>query len=297
MQSKKVQKAVFIVAGLGTRFLPYTKAQPKEMLPIVDKPIIQYLVEEAVEAGITEIIFVTAKGKESIENHFDKSFDLEHSLTKKGKLKLLEEVKKIERLASVSYVRQLDQIGDGHALLCARPWISDDEPVLMVFPDYIMPKQNQTFVKMIDAYNKTGKTVIATDYVPESQVSKYGVVDFEDTGDNNVINLKGFVEKPKTIAEAPSNLINIGYAVIPPSFWESMNGANSTVGDGEIRVADTYTYLLEQGESILAIKPEFQGYDCGQPIGFIKATIEFALSREEFRDELTEYLKAKAKEL
>ncbi len=290
----KVKKAVFIVAGLGTRFLPYTKAQPKEMLPIVDKPIIQYLVEEAVEAGITEIIFVTAKGKESIENHFDKSFDLENSLTKKGKLELLGNIKKIEQLASFSYVRQLEQLGDGHALMCAKPWIAPDEPVLMVFPDYIMPKSNNTFAKMIEAYDSTGSTIIATDYVDESQVNKYGVVDFTNTDSEGIINLKGFVEKPKSILEAPSNLINIGYAVIPPFFWENMTSSNS-IGDGEIRVSDTYTQMLANGDTILAITPTKSGYDCGQPVGFIKATIDFALDRPEFAQELKAYLQEKVK--
>ena len=171
-----IRKAIFVVAGFGTRFLPITKSVPKEMLSIVDKPIIQYLVEEAVECGIEDIIFVTGRGKNSIENHFDKSYELEQTLVEKNKQELLEEVEKISKLANFAYVRQPIQKGDGHALLCAKPFIDPNESVLVVFPDYLMPKTNKTFAKMIEMHQKTREIVLATDFVPMEEVSIYGVL-------------------------------------------------------------------------------------------------------------------------
>jgi UTP--glucose-1-phosphate uridylyltransferase len=290
----KVTKAIFVVAGFGTRFLPATKAQPKEMLPIVNKPIIQYLVEEAVEAGIEEIIFVTGRGKTAIENHFDLSYELEDILNKKGKTKILEEVSAISNLASFAYVRQPIQKGDGHAIMCARPFVDPDEPVLMIFPDYLMPKSNNTIKKMLQSYEKNGKTVIATDEVPMDKVSGYGVIAYSDIDGGEIVKVNKFVEKPKT-EEAPSNLISTAYAVLSPEIWPYLETATDSVGDGEIRVADAWIKMIEDNHEIYAVKPENPGYDCGSIIGFLKATVDFGLEDKGAKDEFRAFLESRVK--
>ena len=287
---KKVKKAIFVVAGFGTRFLPVTKAVPKEMMPIINKPIIQYLVEESVEAGIEDIIFVTGRGKNAIENHFDKSYELENTLVEKGKHKLLGDVEKISKLANFAYVRQPVQMGDGHALLCAKPFIEEDEPVLVIFPDYIMPASNKTISKMIKFYEEYNEPIIATDFVPESKVSQYGILDYDRRHDGDIVNVTRFVEKP-SVEEAPSNLINNGYAVIDSTVWAHLEQAQSTVADGEIRVADAFIKMTDVGQMLHALKPIKPGYDCGNALGFLKATVDFALSREDLKEEFTEFLK------
>jgi UTP--glucose-1-phosphate uridylyltransferase len=285
-----ITKAIFCVAGFGTRFLPATKAQPKEMLPIVDKPIIQYLVEEAVQAGIKEIIFVTGRGKNSIENHFDKSFELESSLVEKGKHKLVDDVDKISKLANFAYVRQPIQKGDGHALLCAKPFIDPTETVLVIFPDYLMPAKNHTLSKMIDIYREHRQPVIAADTVSDEKTHLYGVMAFEETGIDNIVKVKEFVEKPKQ-GTAPSNLINAGYYIITPEVMNELSLSEGTAGDGEIRVADAFVKLTKKGHDIYALKPDQQGYDCGDKIGFLKATVDIALDREDLKIEFMEFLK------
>jgi UTP--glucose-1-phosphate uridylyltransferase len=290
-----IKKAIFCVAGFGTRFLPATKAQPKEMLPIVDKPIIQYLVEEAVAAGIEEIIFVTGRGKNSIENHFDKSFELETSLVEKGKHKMVEEVDRISKLANFAYVRQPIQKGDGHALLCAKPFIDPNESVMVIFPDYIMPSSNQTLKKMVEIYDKYQRPVIGADYVPEAKTHLYGVIDYDKTDSEKVIKVRGFVEKPAQ-GTAPSNLINAGYYIITPEVMQelqaSSDGSNSA-SDGEIRVADAIVVMTKKGGEIFALIPDKAGYDCGDKIGFLKATVDIALEREDLKEEFMEFLKSR----
>lgn len=290
----KVTKAIFVVAGFGTRFLPATKAQPKEMLPIVNKPIIQYLVEEAVEAGITEIIFVTGRGKNAIENHFDTSYELEQILEKKNKHKVLSGIQEIPNMANFAYVRQPIQKGDGHALLCAKSFVDDEEPVMMIFPDYLMPLENKTLKKMVECYEKNGKTVIATDMVPMQKVTGYGVIDYTDTNEDGVMKINNFVEKP-AIDKAPSNYINAGYAILTPDVWNYLKGATDSVGDGEIRVADAWISMLRDNKEIYAIKPDQPGYDCGSIIGFLKATVDFGLAHEDGNGEFSEFLKTKNK--
>lgn len=293
-----IKKAIFVVAGFGTRFLPITKSVPKEMLPIVDKPIIQYLVEEAIECGIEDIIFVTGRGKNSIENHFDKSYELEQTLVEKNKIGLLEEVEKISKLANFAYVRQPVQKGDGHALLCARPFIDPGESVLVVFPDYLMPKSNKTFAKMMENYRQNREIVIATDFVDKTQVDKYGVLKFEEIEQSENQNQKEFVqvlefvEKP-SLDKAPSNLINNGYAIITPEIWRYLAESESTTGDGEIRLADAFVKILENGKKIIALKPSIPGYDCGTKIGFLKATVDIALERNDLKDEFLQFLESK----
>jgi UTP--glucose-1-phosphate uridylyltransferase len=291
---KQVKKAVFVVAGFGTRFLPITKAVPKEMLPIVDTPIIQLLVEQAVAAGIEDIIFVTGRGKASIENHFDTSYELERTLVEKDKTDRLAEVENISKLANFAYVRQPIQRGDGHAILCAKPFLDDDEPILMVFPDYIMPSGNQSFQRMIAAFDQTGETIIGLDEVPEEMVSQYGVIQ-PGVEDDNSVEIKGFVEKPKS--NAPSRLINNGYAVLAPSFWDNMVDADSNTDDGEIRVADGYIRILEAGGKLVGVKPTEPGYDCGNKLGYLKACVDFALVHPDLNGEFKAFIKKTAARL
>jgi UTP--glucose-1-phosphate uridylyltransferase len=284
-----IKKAVFVVAGFGTRFLPATKAQPKEMLPIVDKPIIQYLVEEAVEAGISEIIFVTGRGKSSIENHFDRSSELEMILKEKKKFKLVEEMDRISNLCNFAYVRQPVANGDGAALLCAKPFLDPKEPILVVYPDYLMPKENNSIKNIISIYEKYGKSVVCGDIVPKDKVSGYGVIDYVETEDKNVVKAKKFVEKPK-VEEAPSNLISAGYFVITPEIIKTLETAVSTTADGELRLADAFVKTLEEGNELYVFKPDLPGFDCGSIIGFLKATVALGLEKEDLKDEFLTYL-------
>jgi len=275
-----IKKAIFVVAGFGTRFLPATKAQPKEMLPIVDKPIIQYLVEEAVEAGIKEIVLVTGRGKNSIENHFDRSVELELALKEKGKLDLLKEITKINELASFAYVRQPIMNGDGGALLCAKPFLDPNESVLVIFPDYLMPKENQSIKKIIEIYNQYKAPVICGDVVDQKDTKKYGVMAYNSTSTSDVVEVTGFVEKPKP-EEAPSNLISAGYFVITPEVINLLENSTSTTADGELRLADAFVKLTEKKGKLYAYKPELPGYDCGSILGFLKATVDFGLQKND----------------
>jgi UTP--glucose-1-phosphate uridylyltransferase len=286
-----ITKAIFVVAGFGTRFLPATKAQPKEMLPIVDKPIIQYLVEEAVEAGIQEIIFVTGRGKQSIENHFDTSYELESVLGQKGKNKILNSVQKIANMANFAYVRQPVQKGDGHALLCAAPFMEHDESVLVIFPDYLMHKSTKGIQNIIDIHNRYNQPVVCGDIVPDDQTHLYGIMDFDSVADDGTVKVKSFVEKPKE--NAPSNLISAGYFVITPQIMDMLKGTQSKNDDGEIRIADALIDYLGQGGDLYAFKPEIAGYDCGTFLGFLKATVDFGLDKEELNGEFLEFLKTK----
>ena len=290
-----IKKAVFVVAGYGTRFLPATKAQPKEMLPIVDKPIIQYLVEEAVSAGIKEVIFVTGRGKDSIENHFDKSLELEEALIKKGKDDKLKEVSKIYNLANFAYVRQPTQRGDGDALLCAKPFLDPTESILVIFPDWLMPKENNSIKKIIETYEKYQKPVICGDIVPDNQISNYGVISFNETENSEVVKVTGFVEKPESKDKAPSNLVSAGYFVVTPEVIKILEKSESTSKDGELRLADAFTNMTQNKKDIYAVRPKKPGYDCGSIIGFLKATVDFGLNRDELKAELLEFLKERVK--
>jgi UTP--glucose-1-phosphate uridylyltransferase len=288
----KIKKAVFLVAGFGTRFLPISKAVPKHMLPIVDKPILQYLVEEAVDAGIEDIIFVTGRGKNAIEDHFDTSYELEQTLIGKGKTEILEKVETISKLANFAYTRQSIPKGDGDALLHATAFIGD-EPILVVFPDYIMPDKNQTFKRLIEFYEKTGMPIIATDTIPLELTTSFGVIDldkeFNQYDDSGVLKVKGFVEKPKS--NPPSDMINLGHAVMTPELINMISQSQSTVSDGELRIADTFIKYLKEGGQLYALKADFGGYDCGNAIGLLKANIATALERKDTKDELKEFLK------
>ena len=289
---KTIKKAILPVAGFGTRFLPATKAQPKEMLPVVDKPVIQYLVEQASAAGIEEVIFVTGRGKRAIEDHFDYSFELEKTLVEKNKLDLVKKVQEIERLAKFSYVRQPIPLGDGHAINCAAHLLSDDEPVLIMFGDTLYDSDVSPVTQLIDTYNKYGQTVVGLSEVDHKDVNKFGVIDGEDLGDGNY-EIKKFVEKP-TIKEAPSNLVAVGLYIITPDVMRVLKGMNSGKS-GEIRLADAFDLMLEQGQKIYGKKIDGEWLDTGDKFGLIKATLKLGLKNSEVQDKLQQLINSLGK--
>jgi UTP--glucose-1-phosphate uridylyltransferase len=280
---QKIKKAIFPVAGFGTRFLPATKAQPKEMLPIVDKPTIQYLVEGAVAAGIEEIIFVTGRGKRAIEDHFDYSFELEKNLVEKNKLDLLKKVKEIEGLAKFTYVRQPIPLGDGHAVNCAAHLIGADEAVLVWFGDTLYDDCAAAAKQVIKVYEKYGDTVIGLSEVERESLDKFGVIDGVDLG-AGIYEIRKFVEKPP-IAEAPSNLVQVGLNVISPTIMKILKTMKHGKS-GEIRLADAYDLLLEQGGALYGRKIDGEWLDTGNKFSFIKATLKLGLKDAEIKESL-----------
>ena len=285
--ANKIRKAIIPVAGMGTRFLPATKAQPKEMLPVVDKPVIQYIVEEAVAAGIEEIIFVTAIGKRAIEDHFDRSWELEYRLEQKNKLKELEMIEGIGKLAKFAFVRQAKPLGDGHAILAAAPFVCDDEPVAILFGDDIITGKQPAIGELIATYEAYGDPVVAVQEVPREKVSSYGVIAGQKL-DEHTWNITTFVEKPK-VEEAPSNLAVVGRYVITPEILRLLE-TQSPGKDGEIRLADAFTTHLAQGGSMHGCKFTGNRYDCGNKLQFIIAQIELGLDHPEVSQELRNYL-------
>lgn len=284
---QKIRKAILPVAGFGTRFLPATKAQPKEMLPIVDKPVIQYLVEEAVASGIEEVVFVTGRGKRAIEDHFDMSYELEETLVEKNKQDLLSEVQKIPGLAKFSYVRQALPLGDGHALLQASHLIGK-EPVLVIFGDCLYDSEIPASKQLIETYEKYGDSVIGISEIPKEEVDKFGVIDGVKL-DEKSIEVKKIVEKPK-VGEAPSNLVAVGKYVITPEVFDVLK--NMSHGkSGEIRLADAFDIMLENNRPIYARKIDGEWLDTGDKFNFIKATIHMGLKHQEIGEKLKEYLK------
>ena len=282
---KKIKKAIFPVAGFGTRFLPATKAQPKEMLMIVDKPVIQYLVEEVVRAGIEEVIFVTGRGKRAIEDHFDYSFELQKTLVEKNKLDLVKKVQEIENLAQFSYVRQPIPLGDGHAVNCAAHLVGDNESVLVVFGDTLYDSDISR--QVIEVWEKYGEPVIGLAEVPKNEVSKFGVIDGVDLG-NGVYEIKKIIEKPD-VSEAPSNLVAVGIYVITPEVFavlDKMKFGRS----GEIRLADAFEQFLAQGRPIYGKKLSGEWLDTGNKFNFIKATLKVGLKDQEIGKDLQELI-------
>lgn len=280
---KKIKKAIFPVAGFGTRFLPATKAQPKEMLTVVDKPVIQYLVEQAVAAGIEEIIFVTGRGKRAIEDHFDYSFELEKTLVEKNKLDLVKKVQEIENLAKFSYVRQPIPLGDGQAVLCAAHLVKEDEPVLIMFGDTLYDAAVSPVKQVIDAYEKYQKTIIGLSEVKPEEVSQFGVIGGAEL-DNGAYKIEQFVEKPKE-KDAPSNLVQVGINVITPEVLETLKGMKSGKS-GEIRLADAYDEMLSQGKTLYGQKINGEWLDTGNKFNFIKATLKLGLKNKEIGADL-----------
>ena len=280
---KKIKKAILPVAGFGTRFLPATKAQPKEMLPVVDKPVIQYLVEEAAKAGIEEVIFVTGRGKRAIEDHFDYSFELSKTLVEKNKLELVKKVQAIENLAKFSYVRQPLPLGDGHAIKCAAHLVEDDEPVLIMFGDTLYDSVVPPTKQIIDLFEKYQAPIVGLSEVAPEDVNKFGVIRGEDLGDGNFL-IKEFVEKP-AVGEAPSNLAAVGLYIITPEVLEIIKTMDSGTS-GEIRLADAFDILLESGRPLYGKKLEGEWLDTGNKFNFIKATLKFGLKDEEIGHDL-----------
>ena len=284
---RPITKAILPVAGFGTRFLPATKAQPKEMLPIVDKPAIQYIVEDAVSAGIKEIIFVTGRGKRAIEDHFDYSFELDKTLVEKNKLELVKEVRRISALAKFSYVRQPLPLGDGHALACAAHLVYD-EPVLVMFGDTLYDAEEGPASQILKTFAKYGDSVIGLSAVPPSEVSKFGVIDGVAI-DERIYEIKHFIEKPSP-SEAPSNLVAVGVYVLTPevlSWLTTMKPGPS----GELRLADAFQQMLAHDRPLYG--QEFNGtwLDTGDKLGFIKATIQLGLKNKELGPELKKFIK------
>ena len=269
---KKIRKAVFPAAGLGTRFLPATKASPKEMLPLVDKPLIQYVVEEAVESGIEDIIIITGRGKHAIEDHFDVSFELEHNLREKGKTKLLEEVQRISSLVNFSYVRQKEPLGLGHAILCAKHLVGD-EPFAVLLGDDIIDSKVPALAQMIKIYKKYGTSILGIEEVPKDKTQHYGVIRPERIEDG-VFRVLDLIEKPKP-KEAPSNLAIIGRYILEPEIFDVLE--NTVPGKlGELQLTDGLKNLLSS-QQIYGYKINGNRYDAGDKLGFLKATVEFGL--------------------
>lgn len=281
----KVRKAIIPAAGLGTRFLPATKAQPKEMLPIVDKPALQYIIEEAVESGIEEILIITGRNKKSIEDHFDKSVELELELEKSGKLELLEQVRKISEMANIHYIRQKEPKGLGHAIYCARYFIGN-EPFAVLLGDDIVYAQKPCLKQMIDVYNEYRTTILGVQKVSDEDVSKYGIVDVKQIEDR-VYKVKGLVEKP-AIKDAPSNMAILGRYIISPEIFGILEQTEPGKG-GEIQLTDGLK-ALAQREAMYAYDFEGRRYDVGDKQGFLEATVEYALRNTELRDDFLNYL-------
>jgi len=282
---KKVRKAIIPAAGLGTRFLPATKAMPKEMLPIVDKPTIQYIIEEAVEAGIEDIIIVTGKSKRAIEDHFDFSPELERNLEEKGKTELLEKVKKASNLADIHYIRQKEPKGLGHAVWCARNFIGD-EPFAVLLGDDIVQAEKPGLRQLMDEYEKTLSSVIGVQQVPEDQTHRYGIID-PLTNEGRLYQVKNFVEKPKP-GTAPSNLAILGRYVFTPEIFMYLDKQQIGAG-GEIQLTDAIQKLNEI-QRVFAYDFEGKRYDVGEKLGFIQTTLEFAMQDSELKDSLIPFI-------
>lgn len=292
MNAKQIKKAIIPAAGLGTRFLPATKAQPKEMLPIVDKPTLQYVIEEAVASGIEEILIITGKNKKSIEDHFDKSVELELELKQKGKDKMLEMVQGISDLATIYYVRQKEPKGLGDAIYCAKNFIGDEHFAILLGDDIIDSKE-PCLRQLIDAYNKYNSSIIGVQNVNNEDISNYGIVESIEV-DHNTSKIKRLVEKP-SLQEVSSNKAILGRYIVSPKIFDALK--NQEVGvNGELQLTDALNSLLEI-ESIYAYEFEGKRYDLGSKIGYLEANIDFALKKEDLKEPLLEILKTRLEEI
>jgi len=285
-----VRKAVIPVAGLGTRFLPATKAQPKEMLPIVDKPVIQYIVEEAVSAGITQVIFVTGRHKRAIEDHFDRNLELERNLEEKGKEELLKIVREIPEIADFIYVRQKEPLGLGHAVLTAEPAVGN-EPFAVLLGDDVMVSDSPAIGQLIEVYERYKCSVVGLEEVPLEDVGKYGIASGKEV-ESGIYRLDVFVEKPRP-EEAPSNLAIAGRYVLTPGIFDALRRTPKGRG-GEIQLTDAIRILNER-EAVYGRILKGKRYDTGDKIGFLEATVDFALMREDLREPFLKILKEKLK--
>jgi UTP--glucose-1-phosphate uridylyltransferase len=284
--ANKIRKAVFPAAGLGTRFLPATKASPKEMLPLVDKPLIQYAVEEAVASGIESILIITGRDKAAIENHFDISFELEQLLQSKGKTDLFDQVRAISEIARISYTRQREALGLGHAIYQAKDFAGEDAFAALLADD-VVDAETPALKQMIDVFEKYDAPVIATMQVAGEAISRFGVIDAEEI-EPNVFKIRDMVEKP-SFADAPSDLAIIGRYIFTPDIFDAIEKTEPGAG-GEIQITDAMRLLLKQ-RPFYAVKLDGTRHDAGDKLGFLIATVEFALKREDLGDEFREYLK------
>ena len=285
--ANKIRKAVFPAAGLGTRFLPATKASPKEMLPLVDKPLIQYAVEESVASGIDSILIITGRDKGAIEDHFDISFELEQILRQKGKTELFDQVRAISEMARISYTRQREALGLGHAILQAKDFVGN-EPFAALLADDIVDAETPALQQMIDVYDKYDAPVIATMQVEGEAISRFGVIDAEEV-EPNVFKIRDMVEKPP-FSEAPSDLAIIGRYIFTPDIFEEIELTEPGAG-GEIQITDAMRRMLKK-RPFYAVKLQGTRHDAGDKLGFLIATVEFALKRPDLADEFREYLRS-----
>ena len=286
---RKIRKAVIPAAGLGTRFLPATKAQPKEMLPIVDKPTLQYIIEEAVASGIEEILIITGKNKKSIEDHFDKSVELELELEQKGKTELLEIVRNISKMINIYYIRQKEPKGLGDAIYCARSFIGD-EPFAVMLGDDIVDNDVPCLRQLMDTYEEYRTTILGVQKVEPENVSKYGIIEAKYIEDR-VYKVKDMVEKP-SVEDAPSNIAILGRYIITPEIFNILENQEAGKG-GEIQLTDALQTLATK-EAIYAYNFEGRRYDVGDKLGFLEATVDFELKRPELREDFIEFLKTKS---
>ena len=294
MSIKKIRKAVIPAAGLGTRVLPATKAQPKEMLVIVDKPALQYLVEELVEAGIEEILIITGRNKVSIENHFDYSYELEKTLEEKGKKDLLKVVNNISEMSNIYYVRQKKPLGLGHAISCAEAFVGDEPFVVLLGDDIIYTdkdkEQNPVTKQLVDKYNELqGGTILGVQEVPHENVSKYGIIKPLKQIDEKTVAVEDFIEKP-SVNEAPSNLAALGRYVLEPEIFSYLKRTKPGKG-GEIQLTDAILAMKNDGEKLYAYNFDGLRYDTGDKFGMFVANVEFGLRHEELKDKVKDYLK------
>ena len=283
--TKPIRKAIIPAAGLGVRFLPATKSQPKEMLPIVDKPTIQYIVEEAVASGIEDILIITGRNKRAIEDHFDKSLELEMNLFEKGKEDLLKLVKDIATMVDIHYVRQKEPLGLGHAIYCARKFIGE-EPFAVLLGDDVVRSHKPCLEQMIDVYNEYRYSVVAVQEVPKEDTNKYGILNATALTEN-IYRVHDLVEKPK-VEEAPSNLAVMGRYIISPRIFDFLEKTKPGAG-GEIQLTDALKSLVAR-EAIYGLAFEGKRYDVGDKLGYLKATVEFALEREDLAEDFRRYL-------
>lgn len=283
----KIRKAVIPAAGLGTRFLPATKAQPKEMLPIVDKPTIQFIVEEAASAGIEDLIIITGRTKKAIEDHFDRSIELEIELERAGKQQLLDTVRKISSLINVYYIRQQQARGLGHAIGCARTFVGNEPFAVLLGDDIVVNGEKNAITQLIDVYEQTGFSVIGVQHVPNSDVDKYGIIAPEGDFSNNVCRVKDLVEKPKT-DQAPSNIAILGRYILTPELFNIIEHTQPGAG-GEIQLTDALRTLLSK-EPIYACEFSGRRFDVGDKLGYLAATVEIALAHEQVGEGFARYL-------
>ncbi|CEN89111.1 UTP--glucose-1-phosphate uridylyltransferase [[Clostridium] sordellii] len=288
MMKKRVRKAIIPAAGLGTRFLPATKSQPKEMLPIVDKPTLQYIIEEAVNSGIEEILIVTGRSKKSIEDHFDRSIELELELEQKGKLDMLKIVQDISNMVDIYFIRQKEPKGLGHAIYCAKSFVGD-EPFAVLLGDDIVDSDKPCLKQLIGAYDEYNTSILGVQEVAKENTDKYGILDVKHIEDR-VYKVNDMVEKPK-VEEAPSNIAILGRYIITPAIFEILENQKPGKG-GEIQLTDALKTLGEH-EAIYAYNFEGKRYDVGDKLGFLKATVDYALKRPELKSDFIEFLKEK----